>query len=203
MHADLIIVNIGKLYTPKGPFKRGLEMNDIITHDNAFIAIKDGLILDLGNHDYNKYINDHTEIYEGRSLVALPGFVDSHTHLVYGGSRESEFEMKLNGVPYLDILKAGGGILNTVQSTRKAEYKELLKKTTGALYELGSYGVTTVEAKSGYGLNRETELKQLRVLKELNDNTFFDIVPTYLGAHAFPIEFKNDHNGYIESLKKT
>jgi imidazolonepropionase len=202
MHADIVITNISKLYTPKGEFVRGKDMNNITEYSDAFIAIKDGLILDLGEGDFRTYVGEETEIYDGRRLVALPGFVDSHTHLVYGGTRENEFSLKLEGVPYLDILKAGGGILSTVEATRKTPFDKLVRKAAGSLYELGSYGVTTVEGKSGYGLNLETELKQLEVMKELNDKTFFDIVPTYLGAHAFPKEFKDNHKGYIEQLKQ-
>lgn len=202
MYADLVIINISKLYTPTGPYKRGTEMGNLNTFEEAFIAIKDGLILDMGSHDYESLVGIDTEIYDGRNLVALPGFVDSHTHLVYGGSREHEFSKKLQGVPYLDILKAGGGILSTVEATRNTPYDQLLRKAAGSLYELGSYGVTTVEAKSGYGLNRETEIKQLEVVKELNEKTFFDIVPTYLGAHAFPKEMKDNKEGYIKSIKE-
>lgn len=200
MYADKVIVNISKLYTPTGPFVRGSKMNEVTVYDEAFIAIKDGLLLDVGDHDYSVYVGEHTDIYDGRRLIAVPGFVDSHTHLVYGGSREHEFSKKLQGVPYLDILKSGGGILNTVESTRNTEYKELLRRSAGSLYELGSYGVTTVEVKSGYGLNRETEEKQLKVVKELNKKTPFDVVGTYLGAHAFPKEFKDNKEGYIEEL---
>ncbi len=202
MYADLVIANISKLYTPKGPFMRGNSMSDIITFDDAFIAIKEGLVLDVGDHDYSVYVGEETEIYDGRGLIAMPGFVDSHTHLVYGGSREHEFSKKLQGVPYLDILKAGGGILSTVESTRKTEYEELLRRSAGNLYELGSYGVTTVEAKSGYGLIRETEVKQLQIAKELDKKTPFDVVSTYLGAHAFPKEYKDNKEGYIQELMK-
>jgi len=175
-------------------------MGDVLQIDEAFIAIKDGLILDLGEHDYNIHVGEHTEIYDGRRLVALPGFVDSHTHLVYGGSREHEFNMKLQGVPYLDILAAGGGILSTVEATRNIEYKALLQKSAGSLYELASYGVTTMEVKSGYGLNRETEVKQLEIIKELNNKTPFDVIGTYMGAHAFPKEYKDNKREYIDEL---
>ena len=202
MHADIVIVNISNLYTPKGEYVRGTKMNNVYHVEEAFIAIKDGLIFDLGNHDYSPYVGEKTEIYDGQNMVALPGFVDSHTHLVFGGSREHEFGKKLKGVPYLDILKAGGGILSTVEATRNTDLNELKRRALNSLYELGSYGVTTVEAKSGYGLNRKTEMKQLEVIKELNETTFFDLVPTYLGAHAFPKEFKEDHLGYIETLKE-
>jgi len=108
--------------------------------------------------------------------------------------------MKLQGVPYLDILAAGGGILSTVEATRNIEYKALLQKSAGSLYELASYGVTTMEVKSGYGLNRETEVKQLEIIKELNNKTPFDVIGTYMGAHAFPKEYKDNKREYIDEL---
>ena len=202
MHADLIIHNIGKLYTPTGPYRRGLDMANITKLDNAFIAIKDGLIQHIGTGDYTVYQSVNTELYDANGLVALPGLVDSHTHLVYGGSREHEFSKKLKGVPYLDILKAGGGILSTVEMTSNTPFDELYRKSVGSLYELMSYGVTTVEIKSGYGLNTETEFKQLEVVKKLNDETYPTVVGTYLGAHAFPNEYKDNKDGYIELLKE-
>lgn len=202
MYADVVIVNISKLYTPKGPFVRGTKMGGITQMNEAFIAIKDGLILDVGVHDYSIYVGENTDIYDGRGLIALPGFVDSHTHLVYGGSREHEFSKKLQGVPYLDILAAGGGILSTVEATRNTEYNELLHKSASSLFELGSYGVTTMEVKSGYGLNRETEVKQLEIIKELDKKTPFDVVATYMGAHTFPKEYKDNKQGYIDELLK-
>ncbi len=116
--------------------------------------------------------------------------VDPHTHLVFGGSREHEMALKQQGVPYLEILKQGGGILSTVESTRQATEEELFTKARFHLNRMISYGVTTVEAKSGYGLDHETELKQLRVAKKLNEDHPADIVSTFLGAHAIPPEYK-------------
>lgn len=186
MHNDLIIYNIGNLYTPTGPYKRGSEMKDIVNIKNAFIVVKDDTIHAIDTGDYKAYITDQTELLDARGMVALPGYIDSHTHLVYGGSREHEFSKKIKGVPYLDILKAGGGILSSVEMTRNTPFDELYRKSKGSLYELASYGVTTLEAKSGYGLNTETEFKQLEVAKKLNEETPFTIVSTYLGAHAVP-----------------
>ncbi len=201
MRADLIIHNISTLYTPTGPFKRGHEMSNIKNLKDVYIAIKDGLIIGIGHDDFDKYTDNNTTLYNARKLIALPGFVDSHTHLVFGGSREHEFSKKLKGTPYLDILKQGGGILSTVEMTRNTSYENLVRKATGSLYELMSYGVTTVESKSGYGLNTETEFKQLRVNKELNEKTPMDVVSTYLGAHAVPKEFRNRKQEYINQIK--
>lgn len=200
MHADLIIYNIGNLYTPIGTHKRGSQMKDILHLKDAFIAIKDELIIGVDTGDYERYITENTSLLDAFGMVVLPGFVDSHTHLVYGGSREHEFSKKIKGVPYLDILKAGGGILSTVEMTRNTSYEELLKTSLGSLYELASYGVTTVEVKSGYGLNQETEFKQLKVISELNKTTPFTLIPTYMGAHAVPKDQSKDE--YIDNIFK-
>lgn len=194
MHKTLIY-NIGNLYTPIGEYKRGKDMSNILNIGNAYILIEDDKIKEIGT-DYS-HITD-AELFDARGMVALPGFVDSHTHLVYGGSREHEFSKKIAGVPYLDILKSGGGILSSVEMTRNTPIEELTRRATGSLYELASYGVTTVEAKSGYGLNRETEFKQLDVLKTLKEKTPFTIVSTYLGAHAVPKGVSKEE--YITSL---
>ncbi len=198
MHKELIIHNIGNLYTPLGKYSRGSEMKQILHLENAFIVIKDDIIKKIDIGDHKAYITENTELFDANGMVALPGFVDSHTHLVFGGSREHEFSKKIKGVPYLDILKAGGGILSTVEMTRSTNYDELLRKSKASLYELASYGVTSLEAKSGYGLNQETELKQLQVIKELNKTTPFTIIPTYLGAHAVPKDTTKEQ--YIESV---
>ncbi len=202
MHADLIIYNIKTLYTPHGPYQRGRNMNNIVTVDNAFIAVKDKLILHIGNGDYSMFQSNETLLYDARGLIATPGFVDSHTHLVFGGSREAEFSKKINGVPYLDILASGGGILSTVAMTRAISFESLLRKSMGSLYELGSYGVTTLEVKSGYGLNLETEIKQLEIVKALNEQTPFLLIPTYMGAHAVPTEYKGNKDKYLQSITK-
>jgi imidazolonepropionase len=201
MYADTIIINLSKIYTPEGPFKRGLDMNQVKEYSNAFIAIKDGLIMDIGDHKYESLKGPQTNIYDGRNLIGLPGFIDSHTHLVYGGSRENEFAQKLDGVAYLDILKQGGGILSSVRHTRLIPQDRLLKKSMGSLYELASYGVTSVEIKSGYGLDHDTEIKQLQVIDSLKKTTPFTIQATYLGAHAIPEEYKDKKQDYIEFLK--
>lgn len=191
----LLIYNIGHLYTPLGTYKRGKEMNDIFHLSDAYILIEDDTIKEIGqDHSHIKNV----DTFDARGMVCLPGFVDSHTHLVYGGSREHEFRQKIQGVPYLDILKSGGGILHSVEMTRNTPIEELTRRAIGSLYELASYGVTTVEIKSGYGLNKETEMKQLEVVQILKDKTPFTIVPTYLGAHAVPKDKTKEE--YIESL---
>ncbi len=202
MHVDLIIHNISKLYTPGKTPKRGKEMNNVTVLENVFIAVKDGKIHEIKTGEFREYVGMDTMVVDAKGYIALPGFIDSHTHLVHGGSREHEFAQKLAGVPYLDILKQGGGILSTVAQTRNATKEELYKKAYRSLNEMLKLGVTTLEAKSGYGLNQETELKQLEVGALLNENHVIDIHQTYLGAHAYPLEFKDNHKGYIASIKE-
>jgi imidazolonepropionase len=143
------------------------------------------------------YLEPMTSYIDCKNAIALPGFIDSHTHLVHSGSRESEFAMKLAGMPYLDILKSGGGIHSTVALTRQASFEELYDQAKKSLDEMLLLGVTTIEAKSGYGLNLETELKQLKVIKALNANHPIELSPTYLGAHAIPKEYSDNRQSYI------
>ena len=152
MRVDLVIKNIGKLVTCKDlerP-KVGQEMNELEIIEDAYIAIRDGRIIDIGTkNDYKKIINDYTKIEDVKGLLVTPGLIDSHTHLVHGGSRENEFSKKLSGIPYIEILKQGGGILSTVESTKEASSEELYDKAKKSLDRMLEFGVTTVEAKSG------------------------------------------------------
>src|SRR5262245_61417594 len=132
----------------------------------------------------------------GRLLT--PGLIDCHTHLVYGGNRANEFEMRLNGAAYADIAKAGGGILSTVRATREASEDELVRSASTRLESLLAEGVTTVEIKSGYGLDVDTEIKMLKVARKLGETHFVDVVTSYLGAHTFPAEYRDDHAAYVD-----
>lgn len=203
MNADLVIFNIGTLITPSlTPPVKGKDMNQVSTIHKAFIAVKDGLILDFGDGDYSQYLDDFTFLYDAQNHLVLPGLIDSHTHLVHAGSREHELSMKNAGVPYLEMLAKGGGILSTVNSTRDSSFINLYTKAYKSLDEMLLRGVTTIEAKSGYGLNLETEMKQLEVAKKLNEDHIIDIVSTYMGAHATPTEYKDNKQAYIESVIK-
>jgi len=132
----------------------------------------------------------------GRLLT--PGLIDCHTHLVYGGNRANEFELRLNGASYADIAKVGGGILSTVRATREASEEQLTKSAAIRLENLLAEGVTTIEIKSGYGLDIDTELKMLRTARRLGTLYPVDIITSYLGAHAFPSEYREDHAGYVD-----
>jgi imidazolonepropionase len=198
---DTIIENIGQLLTMDhgdGPLK-GTEMGELPVLKNAAIGIKDGLIEWIGTHE-EAQSHKSTERIDAEGKLVTPGLVDPHTHLVFGGSREHEMALKQQGVPYLEILKRGGGILSTVGATREASKEELFKKARFHLDRMISYGVTTVEAKSGYGLDKETELKQLRVTKKLNEEHAADLVSTFLGAHAIPPEFKERSDEFLSEM---
>ena len=203
MKADLILKNIGKLVTMQGSssFRVKVEMNKINIIENAYIAVKNGKILAIGVGDeFGNLCEDDTKIHDAEGLLVTPGLIDSHTHLIHGGSRENEFSMKLNGVPYIEILNNGGGILSTVKATKEASEEELYKKAKKSLDRMLEFGVTTVEEKSGYGLELNTEIKQLEVARALDKNHPVDLVHTFLGAHAVPEEYKENHKAYIDIL---
>lgn len=196
-----IIYNIGKLYTfnhEQTPVKKeALEDCEVI--ENAFIVIEDDLITVVGSGDFSPYHDAvTTTMYDAKGLIVLPGLVDAHTHLVFGGSREHEYALKLQGVDYLEILRSGGGILNTVAATRQASFDDLYNKAKKFADNMLIHGVTSFEAKSGYGLNLETEVKQLEVVKKLNETHPATIVSTFMPAHAIPLEYKDDPQGYVD-----
>ncbi|MHA6250614.1 imidazolonepropionase [Oceanobacillus sp. CAU 1775] len=201
MHFDKLIQNIGELLPMDqvGPVK-GKAMNDLTIIENAALGIKDGKVAWVGKaEEATDYTADEVIDAEGR--LVTPGLVEAHTHLVFGGSREKEMALKQQGVDYLEILKKGGGILSTVQSTRDADFDVLYEKAKFHLDRMLSYGMTTVEAKSGYGLDRETELKQLEIVAKLKENHMVDLVSTFLGAHAIPPEFKEDPQGFLDEMQ--
>ncbi len=199
MFADRIITHIDHLYTTEEtpPLRKG-ALNRVRVHDDAYIAFKDGLIHQIGMGSHDHLIGEHTILHDGRHSIAVPGLIDSHTHLVHGGTREDEYERLLEGTPYLDILAEGGGIHGTVEKTRKASFEALLQKAFRSLDQMMLHGVTTIEGKSGYGLETKTELKQLHVMKRLNERHPVKIVVTAMGAHAVPKDI--DRKTYIESV---
>ncbi|MEG1408388.1 MAG: imidazolonepropionase [Terrisporobacter sp.] len=203
MKMDLIIKNIGKLVTMSGSFfpRVGKQMNELEILENAYIAVVEGKIFQVGvGEDYKELVGENTVIDDAHGLLVTPGLIDSHTHLVHGGSRENEFSKKINGVPYIEILQEGGGILSTVNSTKNATQEELYNKAKKSLDRMLELGVTTAEEKSGYGLELETEIKQLEVAHKLDRNHPIDLVHTFLGAHAIPKEYKGNNEAYIKIL---
>lgn len=163
--------------------------------------ISENKILEAGKTaNLKKKISRQTKVIDVKDKVVTPGLVDCHTHLVFAGSRADEFELRIQGKTYQEIAQMGGGINSTVTQTRKASAKELFKSGMGRLNRMLSFGTTTVEAKSGYGLSTESELKILEVIKSLKRRYTIDIVPTFLGAHAIPEEFKIYRRDYIRIL---
>lgn len=203
MNADLIIYNIHKIYTPYhvAPVKGNL-MKDIKCIVNGYIAIKDEKIIGYGSDDYQSYVTNHTVLYDAKEKIMVPSFIDSHTHLVHGGSREDEYGKLIAGVPYLDILKAGGGIHHTVKHTIESSFDDLYDKASKSLDLMLKTGVSVVEAKSGYGLELETEIKQLRVAKKLDMHHPINIHSTYMGAHAIPKRYENHKDLYVNEVMK-
>ncbi len=194
----VLVQNIGLLATPRGRVPRcGRAQGEIETLRDAWILCEEGRIAALGTGEPPV---EEAKRIDAKGLLVTPGLVDAHTHLIFGGWRQNEMGLKLRGVSYLEILAAGGGILSTVKATRQASEDELFDKGCQALDEMLELGVTTAEAKSGYGLDVETELKQLRVIRRLDEEHPVDLAATFLGAHALPPEYKNDREGYLRLL---
>ena len=196
----LIIHNISQLVTVAGPNKlrKGAQMREVEIIENGFLVVEDGKISVVGQGpQFSSYQGD---MINGEGFVVIPGLIDSHTHLVHFGSRENDLIRQLKGENYLDILKSGGGIHQTVRQTQEACFEQLFDKAKTSLDLMLTYGVTTVETKSGYGLNLDTELKQLKVGQSLNKLHQQTIINTFMGAHALPKEFNHRREEYIEEL---
>jgi imidazolonepropionase len=196
---DLLLNNIGTLATPVGcTARRGPRQGDVRVTLGAAVGVRGGKIAYVGPDGGGS--PPATRTLDCGGALVTPGLVDSHTHLVFGGWRQHEFAQKQGGATYLEILRGGGGILSTVESTRRAGMRELAAKSMGFLGEMLRFGVTAAEAKSGYGLDIETELTQLRVIRELGGRQPITLVPTFLGAHALPKEYAGDRKAYVEFL---
>ncbi|HUR96870.1 MAG TPA: imidazolonepropionase [Pyrinomonadaceae bacterium] len=199
MKADLVISNIGQLVTcaSGGKAKRGAQMHDIGEIKNAAVAISAGKILAAGPGDEIANSYDATDTHDAGRRAVCPGFVDPHTHIVFAGNRLDEFEQKIKGADYLEILASGGGIISTVRNTRGASVRELVSQTRPRLDKMLSTGTTTCEIKTGYGLDLETEMKMLEAIAESDRTHPVDVVPTFLGAHAVPPEFRENADAYV------
>ena len=194
--SKLLLTNIGMLATPlgKGP-KSGSEQGEIQILKDAWVLCEDGVIAQVGSGPAPAVPG--AQVVDAGGNLVTPGLVDAHTHLIFGGWRQNELGLKLHGKTYLEIQNAGGGIQSTTNATRKATEEELTAKAAKALDEMMSFGVTTCEAKSGYGLALEHELKQLRAIRRLQEEHPMDVVATFMGAHLVPAEYKNDREAYV------
>lgn len=198
----LLVKNIGLLQTPVGSFPHsGEKQGENRKLKNAAVLVEGGSIRAVASDGLLPEGADRAEtVLDAGGNLVTPGLIDCHTHMVFGGWRQGEVPLKLRGAGYLDILAAGGGILDTVRHTRSASEEELFEKSLGFLDEMLSLGVTAVESKSGYGLDRENELKQLRVNRRLNEAHPAEVVSTFLGAHAIPPEYTGRADEYIDLL---
>lgn len=207
MKKPIWIKHISQLATLASGFNgpRSKEaMSELGLIEDGSLWLEDGKIQAVGttqdlNERYSARAHE-AEIVNAAGHLVTPGLVDPHTHVVYGGSREREFEMRLEGATYMEIMNAGGGIHATTRMTREATEEELFEQTTRRLDSFLQHGVTTVEGKSGYGMNLETELKQLRMMKRLQEMHTIDLVPTFMGAHAVPPEFKGKEDEFVDHI---
>jgi imidazolonepropionase len=200
MKADLLIFDAAQVLTVESPdgAKRGSAMGDIGVIQDGAVAIRHGRIADVGpSAELRSRVEAPRSLYAGGHVV-MPGFVDPHTHLVWAGERSDEFEMRVAGASYMEIMTAGGGIMNTVRRTRAASMDDLLAQTRPRLQRMLQHGTTTVEIKSGYGLDVEAEIKQLRAIRRLQGESGMIIVPTFLGAHAIPAEYQGRTDEYTD-----
>jgi len=198
--ADLLIVNADELITLNGGSQKprtGKQMRDLGIIRNGGLAVKDGRIVAVGKTSEVSKGFKAENVISANGKIVLPGFVDPHTHLVFAGSREEEFQMRVEGASYMEILDAGGGILKTVRETRKASAEKLVDFGHKTLDVMLEHGTTTVEAKSGYGLTTKDELKILEAIKRLNQMHAVDTVSTFMGAHAIPSEHRSNPQGYV------
>jgi imidazolonepropionase len=208
MNGNLILKNASQLVTCSGvKAKQGKAMSDLHIIDDGALVIQNGVIQAMGKTedvlagiDESEIEREKFKVIDAVGKAVLPGFVDSHTHFVFGGYRAEEFAWRLRGDSYMDILQHGGGILSTVRTTRAAKKEELIEAGRHRLNSMLAFGVTTVEGKSGYGLDHSTEIKQLEVMDELNRQHPVDIVSTFLGAHAIPAEYKGDGDAFIDDI---
>ena len=204
MTADTLIINASELVTLKGPRRprQKSEMSELASIPDGALAISDGVIIDVGSTESILRGHDAAGIekIDASDQLVMPGFVDCHSHLVYAGSREFELELKARGKTYMQILKQGGGIYRTMRDTRAAEPAELFRQSAKRLESMISHGSTTIEAKSGYGLDKVVELRMLETVRKLSEDFPATLVPTYLGAHAVPPEFEGRADDYVSFM---
>lgn len=203
--SKLLLKNIKQLisvYTTAPQKLSGKEMKNLPCIDNAWLAAEDGLIIDFGTMDTFPGITDwkNLEVIDCEDKLVMPCYADSHTHIVYAGNREQEFVHRINGLSYEEIASRGGGILNSANKLRETAEDDLFEESKQRLHEIILQGTGAVEIKSGYGLDLESELKMLRVIKRLKNLNWIPVKATFLGAHAVPLEFKEDKKGYVDLI---
>lgn len=203
---DIVIYHANELITMNTLFgapRRGENMSELAIINDGGVAIKNDRIIFVGSTEElkSKYtLGKVTTKINASNKLVTPGFVDPHTHIIFDGTREDEFSLKLKGKSYLEILKEGGGILKTVRETRKASLEKLVQNGKNILNRMMSHGTTTLEVKSGYGLTTESEIKMLTAAKILNEEHPIDIVSTFLGAHVIPPEYDNRTDDYVDLI---
>lgn len=203
MNRSLAVLNCSQLVTLAGPQRPrvGAELRELAIIENGAMFVREGRIEQIGKREeIERLISADCEVVDAGKQIVLPGFVDAHTHPVFAGNRAEEFEMRASGATYEQIALAGGGIRSTVRKTRQASEDELVVAGKQYAQWFLRCGTTTVEAKSGYGLTVEDELKMLRAIRRLNDETPLSYVPTFLGAHVVPDEFKDNRSAYVDLL---
>ncbi len=203
----LLLKNIKNLVSvyENSPVKlKGAEMKQLPCIENAWLACENGLIVDFGSMEDFPGITDwkDLEVIDCSGKLVLPCFADSHTHIVYAGNREQEFVDRINGLSYEDIANRGGGILNSAKKLRETTEDDLFEQSKDRLIEIIKQGTGSVEIKSGYGLDLQSELKILRVIRRLKQLDWIPVKATFLGAHAIPVEYKNNKQGYIDLIIK-
>jgi len=204
MKVDLIIKNASQLITLQGPAlaRTGREMEELGIIENGAVAVQNGRIAAVGGSSSILQNFKTEDIFDAAGKVVMPGFVDPHTHPVFFNTRENEFEMRLQGKTYVEISQSGGGIRSSIDGVRNASEDELFELSRKRIEKIISNGTTTLEAKSGYGLSTESEIKMLKVIQRLQEALPIDIVPTFMGAHEFPTEYKDNREEYIRILKE-
>ncbi len=198
----LIIKNASELVTCKGGPKHGKNMSEIGRIHDGCVVVEGGIITDVGTTDevLSKYSTDDCKVIDASGRAVLPGFIDSHTHLIFGGYRADEFSWRMRGDTYMSIMERGGGITSSVRATRNTSLDEFVEAGKKRLDKFMAMGVTTVEGKSGYGLDHDTEIRQLEAMKKLDEIHPVDVVPTFLGPHSVLPEYKGKEEEFIDYM---
>ncbi len=200
----LLITNIGRLYGveqegAEKPFRKGKELSELPSIENAWLFLENEYIHSFGRMSDMDFVHAE-DVYDAEGRSVLPAWVDSHTHLVFAATRESEFVDRINGLSYEEIARRGGGILNSAKKMQEMEEQELYEQSLQRLQNLIAHGTGAIEIKSGYGLSLSSELKMLRVIRRLKETADIPVKASFLAAHTYPMEFRENHEGYIRLI---